>query len=515
MLKKEDLGLEISKEEFAYGFIIEVLTGGLYPNKFHVIREYIQNSFDAICKWRRDPNFDEEGSIKIKIDGNSIIIFDTGIGMDKEKINQYRYVGYSEKKLGEATGFRGIGKLSGISVAEKLIITSSTYGSKERYKLIFDTKEMILEILELKSIGENIALNELMRKHTSIIQEEENENLHYTIVELNNIHEDSKVLLGEDSLVNFIGMNCPVGFDPAFEFGEEIDEKIKEMIDDYETVIIEVGGREVCKPYITSCKRPEYNIILKEESDENEPEVLYFTWYCKNTESGQFEDKDKSGLLFKFKNFTIGDRFFTREKLWAATPERAFYFFGEVYVNDKNIVPTSERNNFVQNEARKRLFSEGKKIGRILSKVAGKDSDQGRALQKLKEFEETTNKVEKEYEEGGISKELEIPKLVLIYNYIDDAKKRLNKLPAERDKQKSRVIMRKAQALITKIKKSQESTNINNKLYDITKDLEFDKSCKNLYEIIIKSIQDLLIDDTPLCEELIKKIHSSLRERWR
>jgi hypothetical protein len=36
------------EEEYAYGFIIEVLTSGLYPNVFHVIHEYIQNSFDAI-----------------------------------------------------------------------------------------------------------------------------------------------------------------------------------------------------------------------------------------------------------------------------------------------------------------------------------------------------------------------------------------------------------------------------------------------------------------------------------
>jgi hypothetical protein len=39
------------EEEYAYGFIIEVLTSGLYPDVFHVIREYVQNSFDAIIAW--------------------------------------------------------------------------------------------------------------------------------------------------------------------------------------------------------------------------------------------------------------------------------------------------------------------------------------------------------------------------------------------------------------------------------------------------------------------------------
>lgn len=100
-ISESDLKLEIKKEEeFAYGFIIEVLTGGLYPNKFHVIREYVQNSFDSICNWRKAPGFDNDGSIKIKISGKSILIYDTGTGMDKDKISQYRYVGYSEKKIG-------------------------------------------------------------------------------------------------------------------------------------------------------------------------------------------------------------------------------------------------------------------------------------------------------------------------------------------------------------------------------------------------------------------------------
>jgi len=38
----------LQKEELSYGSILEVLTSGLYPNKNHVLREYVQNSYDAI-----------------------------------------------------------------------------------------------------------------------------------------------------------------------------------------------------------------------------------------------------------------------------------------------------------------------------------------------------------------------------------------------------------------------------------------------------------------------------------
>jgi hypothetical protein len=56
------------EEEYAYGFIIEVLTSGLYPDVFHVIREYVQNSFDAIIAWRRMIGDSQVGNVQITID---------------------------------------------------------------------------------------------------------------------------------------------------------------------------------------------------------------------------------------------------------------------------------------------------------------------------------------------------------------------------------------------------------------------------------------------------------------
>jgi len=156
------------EEEYAYGFIIEVLTSGLYPDVFHVIREYVQNSFDAIIAWRRIIGDAQAGNMQITIDPPSIFVFDDATGMDLKKVREYRYVGYSNKSMGTSAGFRGIGKLSGISVAEKLILTTSPYGVAERYKLVFDAKTMLDHILELKQQGQNIPLNELIQKYTTL-----------------------------------------------------------------------------------------------------------------------------------------------------------------------------------------------------------------------------------------------------------------------------------------------------------------------------------------------------------
>ena len=93
------------EEEYANGFIIEVLTSGLYPDVFHVIREYVQNSFDAIIAWRRMIGDFQVGRVQITTDSPSIFIFDDGTGMDRKKVQEYRYVGYSNKSMGTSAGF--------------------------------------------------------------------------------------------------------------------------------------------------------------------------------------------------------------------------------------------------------------------------------------------------------------------------------------------------------------------------------------------------------------------------
>ena len=97
-----DEKLSPENEEYVYGYIIDVLTGGLYPNKYDVIREYVQNSYDAVIEWKKQSGYDiEKESIEIDIDHPSITIYDTGTGMNLEKINQYRYIGYSKKEMGK------------------------------------------------------------------------------------------------------------------------------------------------------------------------------------------------------------------------------------------------------------------------------------------------------------------------------------------------------------------------------------------------------------------------------
>ena len=338
----------LQHEDLAYGFILEVLTSGLYPNKHHVIREYVQNSYDAILALRRTTGDKSLGKITIKISNPSIFIFDDGIGMDLKKINQYRYVGYSEKRKGEAAGFRGIGKLSGISVAEKLIVTTSPLGVGERYRLIFDAHEMLSIIMKLKESGQNISLNDLIRKHTDLKTEDEDSSAHYTLVELHNIKEDSRLLKDEGQVAEYLKSNAPIDFDPNFPHGAILDSWLRQHVVDYDTAPLFLNGNRLYKPFLAEIKPPQQGFIHDEDDDEVDEDTppLAAYWYCEHSGKGLFEDKENRGLLYRVKNFAVGNNQLPRTSLWKTNPEKAYYFWGEIHVCDPDVTPTSDRGDF-------------------------------------------------------------------------------------------------------------------------------------------------------------------------
>src|SRR5208337_3513323 len=92
-------------ERFAYGSILEALSRGLYPDKRHVLREFVQNAYDSIFELRKHDSKAEVRPIHVKIQPPSIFIADHGSGMSRSEVQQYRYLGYSQKQRGKHAGF--------------------------------------------------------------------------------------------------------------------------------------------------------------------------------------------------------------------------------------------------------------------------------------------------------------------------------------------------------------------------------------------------------------------------
>jgi len=510
----------LQREEYAYGFIIEVLTQGLYPNKLHVIREYIQNAYDAILAWRRVSGVSDYGRIDTKISPPSIFIYDDGVGMDRAKINQYRYVGYSEKRTGEGVGFRGIGKLSGISVAEKLIVTSSPLGVAERYRLVFNANEMLSHVLALKSEGKNIPLNELIQTHTTVTTDDEAQDRHYTMVELYNIRDDSKFLLSEDELRVYLSMNAPVDFDPEFPYSSTVDTALRNYVPDYDTAALYLNGGRLFKPYLEDLKAPQMDFVwgdgeqsrqMDDDEEENHPEPLAFYWYCEHAKKGQLEDRLRRGLFYRVKNFAVGTNQLPRIALWRSTPERSFYFFGEIHICDPDIVPSSQRDDFEQNEARERLHARGVQISRTLNRIAEGSSDQRRSKEFILEAERVVGDVQAELESNQIPREVKFDKMFSIRTAVENVRKRLHKAP-EGFRERGEEIMEKGDQLIKRLEGA-EVGETSTGIYDIKQTLKLGAEASRVYEIIVACLKDEFSDEPELYERLVRRIHTALEER--
>lgn len=494
-------------EEYVYGYLMEVLTGGLYPNKFDVIREYVQNSYDAVIEWKNGGHTLEENPIRIDINLPSITIFDSGTGMTREKINQYRYIGFSKKEMGKTVGFQGIGKLAGITAADRLIVTTTPYGVNEKYRLVFDAAKMLNRIRELREDRENITVKQLILDHTDITTEDEDENLHYTFVELNQIKEDSKSLFDEDELINYLGRTVPVPFNPQFEYTNQIEEKVRTFVNDYDWVNILVKDKMVFKPYRTDVKPPDFLPVYGDKK------MLAYAWYCENKKKGQLSGSN-AGLVFRCKNFRIGNKYLPRNTIWKNTDHLAFYFYGEIHVCDTNVLPTASRDDFKQNKARELLYEKCEDISKTLNKIAQAESLQRRAYNFIEKGEEVVNRVEKEIEEKKIPAELLDNRISELVNAKEEIKKRIKNLPPEDNvgKAKAEEIVKKTDILLKEInrpKKQMERT------YEITEKLFLSAESSTVYNIIVRTLKDFFIDDAKGFERLLKKIHSDLEREFK
>lgn len=497
------------QEEYAYGHIIKALAGGLYPNKFHVAREYVQNGFDAILNWKQTKKH-AKCQIRISIQKPSIFIYDNGTGMDRHTLNEYRKVGFSKKMVGEFAGFRGIGKLAGISVAKKLIVTTSPYGISEKYILTFDAEAMINEIDALKKNRENISLNNLIAKHTTISSDAEHKNEHYTMVELHDIKPDSKILLDNKNLCDYLSKNAPVPFDPNFPYGKEIEDDIRRFVLDYDCVELLVDNMPVYKPFAPNLKP--YKHILVWDSKRQKQKA--FCWYCENIGKGQIKSDELSGFIYRYKNFAVGDNYLTRKTIWGVSSHLAFYFMGEIYITVPEIIPTSQRDDFEQSIERDTFYKDANVIANEVIKLARTSSNIRRAKEVVDEGAKVVSTIGKEVDKKEPSlRDLSVEKITLLSNTISKIQSREKNIPP--DDKSTRIlakrVVKKAWKLLGQISEIEKQEK---KQYSIINALRFNNQAKRVYLTTIRTLKDVLVDQPEELEVIIKEIHKNLKKEF-
>ena len=137
--------------EFDAKQMIRLLGNDLYDSPLAMLRENVQNAYDAILERRLlDTSF--EPRIQITISNEQVVIEDNGIGMNKEILtNNYWKAGNSGKNNPQSiaagvVGHFGIGALANFGVCTKLEIYTHRLGEEIAYKT-----EAIRERLNVKN----------------------------------------------------------------------------------------------------------------------------------------------------------------------------------------------------------------------------------------------------------------------------------------------------------------------------------------------------------------------------
>jgi hypothetical protein len=499
-------------EKFVYGTVLDALSKGLYPDKRNVIREFVQNSCDAVREFDRRTGVTSVDPIEVRIQPPSITICDRGIGMSRKKVSEYRYVGFSEKDTTENVGFRGIGTISGIAVARRIVVTSTQFGHDEAFTVEIDGDGMWNSLKEQR----NAPLDNLMTRFTSVKRQPAKPDDHYTFVQLERIRPDSRELFDAGILAEHLQQCLPLPFNPEFLEGKAISQELRTNVPDYFEGAVTLDDRPLYKPFLVEGQHPEYETIFFGEDTEK---VLAFCWHIKHALPGQFSDERNRGLVYRVKNFAIGTAHLTRETLWRSTPARAFYYFGEIHLMDGGLVPSADRMHFEDNEARQRMYERCSRIAKVLNKRAGVESERDRLVSALDQADEKYRDQDRKLGTGEIPVEIAGQVEYEIRKTLEDLQKRLNRAkgkrePSPRDTkllERGQKVQRKGRAVLRRL----TAASAEGTLYDITKAVSLTGQSRKLYQLVVNVLNEELQAQPKILERLLRALQVAIKKRLR
>ena len=376
--------------------LLETITRGMYSDPFHSIREYIQNAYDSIRSARRRELLGPpEGTVKIIVDkvGRSLSIRDNGTGLSPEEaIVHLVDIGRSEKaqstlEAQQNAGFRGIGRMAGISYCRKLRFETSN-GNGRSIKVEFDaqginklTKPGQKASTIIEAIESNVQYNEGTSEPGS----------HFLVVEMEGIDPGSP-FLDRNRLEQYLALNAPVAYDPGiWSYGENIksvaeDAGSAESLDTIKVEMCDVDGhtlsdirRPFCNTFDTEnargTKGPTVSVErIRPLPDDGSRGNGWWGWIAEqNDRRGQLGGVAFVGVRVRMHNIAVGDDSIVRELF--PTKFRASWFFGEIHITDPSVVPNAQRDNFESSKRWGLIKDQLREQAQLLDREAGRVSN--------------------------------------------------------------------------------------------------------------------------------------------
>ena len=475
-------------------FTLESLTTGMYSEPESCYREYIQNAVDSLdSAIHQGLNTIDDCRIEIIVDSqnNTISVKDNGTGISNSiAAKTLLDIGNSTKSHTTNRGFRGIGRLGGLSYCKKLSFCTTASGENIKTIITFNCEKLKELLVPGKNTDKD--LKDVIDAVTEVNVLPKQSSLHYFIVKMDGV-DDISSLLDVDIVRDYITQTAPLPFKERFFWGKQIKEELHSKGVNIAEYPVFLGTsfenlEQIFKPYKLSLNVSARSDVTKDEIfglsffDINSAngDLIASGWYADTGFLGTLADDRVSGIRVRQGNIQIG----SSKTLAQYFKESRFngWALGELYIVSDSLIPNARRDDFEKNEVFS-VFESG-----IRATVGSEISDKIRAASKARNnpSQKTINKAEKtiakvqEILTTGFNSSFEKEQVT---NDIALAKKEIHTIPKASNPE---ILERKAE-LIEKLSSLatdvEESSNYKAKK-DITSD--FSKAEKKIIQAILE-----------------------------
>lgn len=395
-------------DEYVFGAnILENLTTGMYQDSRVIYREYIQNASDQIDIARRDGLLTKgQELIDIQVDekGRSITITDNATGIPAAKFKEVlANIADSNKQIGEAKGFRGIGRLCGLAYCRELVFSSKAPGESQ-ISVLRCYAEKMRELIDKNNQGEKISAQQVLSEIYDFPEpvKTKHKDEHWFKVELIDVNKENRDLLDFQYVKDYLSFVAPVPYKNKFFFRQKVYDHAKQIgveIDEYK---ITLNGEPIVKNYGMRFKTSKgedeiFDIVFKDFYDDYN-HLIAWSWFgLSHFKAVIQKDCQMRGLRLRKENIQIGDddalkRLFKEDR-------GSHYFVGEVFAVSKSLIPNSQRDYFNENNSRvvfeqrirryfndelTRLYRDGSEINSAYDKISSYEKKASEFQQKQK-----------------------------------------------------------------------------------------------------------------------------------
>ena len=335
--------------------LIEILMYSMYDDAKVVLREYVQNAYDAINEAVEHGILESTkyGHVNIILDSKhrSVRINDNGTGIVKKlAAKKLLDIADSFKDGKNTAGHYGIGRLTGLQFCERLIFKTSAKGENEYTQVVFDSN-LAREILNDSNDHRNA--EEVVNSISSVSSGKESADAHYFEIEMENIRADYSQLLDEESVREYLEEVAPIDYSTTFKNllikTSEIPPHLKVQRDNLKSIQLSINNLvDIRKRYgikIEGTGDPIKTLHYFDVIDD-EYGFLAWGWFAITAFTKAIPVKDRNrGIRLRKKNIQVGtanllDKYFEESR-------GNNYFYGEVFAVHDNLRPNSDRTALV------------------------------------------------------------------------------------------------------------------------------------------------------------------------